>query len=323
MNDLRSLLDRAKGRSEHVIIVFCDIRGFSQFSSTRGRQATDVAMLIKRFYKQLLDKYFPNAQFVKPTGDGLLLTFEYDDANLDAVARSVLKGMFRCLKDYPGKFFKGDGMINFVPPDALGFGVSRGSASCLYSEDVRIDYSGHLLNVAARLNDYARPGGIVLDGSFLWMTIPKAMRGEFSEAQVYVRSIAETDPISVFYTKKLTKIPEYALYPMSLETWAESRQKFSAGALRKMIGVIDIPLKGKPVSPSKIKLMVECTSRKTGHIAWRSLKFTHHIDSGGDSVRAAVESPKDFLKHHRIKNDDDVVFTCHYVAAPIAGSKPR
>jgi class 3 adenylate cyclase len=67
-------LKRAGGRSEYVFSLFADIRGFTEFS--KAHEAPDIAMYIKRVYLNLIDDYFPFASFYKPTGDGLLLTFQ-------------------------------------------------------------------------------------------------------------------------------------------------------------------------------------------------------------------------------------------------------
>lgn len=68
-----ALID-AQGRSEFVIVVVADIRGFSRFSTVN--ESPNIAMFIKRFYLQLINEYFKTANFVKPTGDGLLMTFQ-------------------------------------------------------------------------------------------------------------------------------------------------------------------------------------------------------------------------------------------------------
>jgi len=54
----QALLD-AQGRSEFVLVVVADIRGFSDFS-TRN-ESPNIAMFIKRFYLQMLEKYFASA----------------------------------------------------------------------------------------------------------------------------------------------------------------------------------------------------------------------------------------------------------------------
>src|SRR5438093_12892619 len=92
-------LAAAEGRSEFVIVVVADIRGFSDFS-TRN-ESPNIAMFIKRFYLQLIQKYFPSANFVKPTGDGLLMTFRYSESTLMEVAEDVINACLTCLVEFP------------------------------------------------------------------------------------------------------------------------------------------------------------------------------------------------------------------------------
>jgi class 3 adenylate cyclase len=175
----------AQGRSEFVIVVVADIRGFSRFS-TRN-ESPNIAMFIKRFYLRLMDDYFPTASFAKPTGDGLLMTFLYNENSLIAVSKVVVEACLRCLVDFP-TICKDDPMINFDVPNAMGFGMARGTACCLYSGAETLDYSGHLLNLASRLNDLARPSGIVIDGAFLEEMIPESARASFKAQPVSVVS---------------------------------------------------------------------------------------------------------------------------------------
>jgi class 3 adenylate cyclase len=325
MSEFRNLLDRARGQSQHVIVVFCDIRGFSVFSNSQGRESTDVAMLIKRFYISLLDNYFPNAQFAKPTGDGLVLVFEYTTETLHTVATTVMNGVFKCLADYPVRFFQDDPMINFSPPAQLGFGVARGSACCLLSDETRIDYSGHLLNLAARLNDYARPQGVVLDGNFLESVIPRKYRSKFRRQKVYVRSIAETEPpLEVLYTNELTVLPDYALHPMASEEWSQSERTMTLADLKLMKGLCQVDMKNKPISPSKVRVQFKCKSRLENGFVIYPYQFEYKTDSDGPYVAVHPKVALEFAAIDKLKDSDKVTFRVEYVKAPPkAGRKSK
>ena len=78
--EFRELLEKATGFSEFVVAINVDIRGFSPFSKTV--ESPEVAMFIKRVYMKLIDEYFSNASFFKPTGDGLLVILPYTEENL-------------------------------------------------------------------------------------------------------------------------------------------------------------------------------------------------------------------------------------------------
>jgi len=203
-NDFRNALDNATGQSEDVVIVFVDIRGFTNFFKTKDSH--DTAKYIKRVYIQLIDEYFPSATFYKPTGDGLLVVIKYDHKTIQDKCKEVIKSCLRCHDEF-AEICKGDPMVNFDVPKSVGIGVSRGTACCLKSDDVILDYSGHLLNLASRLMDIARPSGIVIDGAFKIDLLSKEDQELFAEDKAFLRSIAEDKPIKVYVLKGVVSIP--------------------------------------------------------------------------------------------------------------------
>jgi class 3 adenylate cyclase len=215
---LREALTDAVGRSEFVIVVVADIRGFSSFS--KEHESPDTAMYIKRVYSKLIDKYFSGASFYKPTGDGLLVTIPYNEKNLEEVANTTIKSCLSCLQEF-ANICADDNMINFSVPKLIGFGVARGTACCLHSGDKILDYSGHLLNLASRLMNLARPSGIVIDSAFKIELLAEDVRANFDEAKVYVRSLAENEPMTIYITRGLTEIPFEAHNPPNLDRWEE------------------------------------------------------------------------------------------------------
>lgn len=203
----RESLDRAEGRSEFIVAVIADIRGFSAFSTEH--ESVETAVYIKRVYTRMIDDYFAGSSFYKPTGDGMLISIRYTEQSLPEAARAAVGGCLRCLEEFP-TICEGDPMINFEVPARIGFGVARGPACCLVSGDVVLDYSGHLLNVTSRLADVARPRGIVIDAAFGVDLLPDEHRALFEKAAVYLRSVAEDVPREVYIMKGAVKLPEAA-----------------------------------------------------------------------------------------------------------------
>ena len=206
--DFCKKLENAEARFEFVVAVFCDIRSFSTFSKTV--ESPDTSTFLKHFYLKLLRDYFQDAVFAKPTGDGLLIIYKHTEKNLNEVSEIVLSRCFKAVKDFP-KMFKSIPIINYVPPASIGFGIARGSASYLFVENEILDYSGKLLNLAARLNELARPKGIVIDGNYQEDVISIKFRKRFQVKDVFVRGIAEEIPVKVFYSDEVT-IPPSALH---------------------------------------------------------------------------------------------------------------
>jgi class 3 adenylate cyclase len=196
-------LQRARGTSEFVICVFIDIRDFTPFSKLV--ESPDVALFIKRVFSQVVNGYFSGASFCKLMGDGLMLVVPYDEGNLRSVAPKVVDACFRLLDDFPG-FCVDDPMINYAVPRDLGIGIARGTACRIDSDGVVLDYCGRVLNLSARLMDIARPSGIVLSSDYVISLLPQDVAERFARDFVYLRGVAETEPVEVYYTKELTTI---------------------------------------------------------------------------------------------------------------------
>ena len=285
----------AQGRSEFVIVVVADIRGFSAFSTTN--ESPNIAMFIKRFYLKLINNYFREANFVKTTGDGLLMTFRYSEQDLLKVSESVIEACLTCLNDFP-TICKDDPMINFVVPQSIGFGIARGTACCLFSGEQILDYSGHLLNLASRLNDLARPSGIVFDGNYLRSVIPETQRGMFKEQKVYLRSIAEDKPMKVFYLDKYVQVSELCLSPLAGETWKTIVKTFTKTQFDKLaIWSWDLPSPVK--SKDKIKVIIT--------VPQKGLKgFTSIIDVTDFNYIEEGSNPTLELNIAKVRNDPDI-----------------
>jgi class 3 adenylate cyclase len=201
----RKFLDNVQGISEFVIAVIIDIRDFSSFAMKV--ESVQTTAFLKRIYIEMIDRYFGKASFVKPTGDGLLLAFPYDETNLKEVAPYVVRSSLACLADFT-LLCDGDDMINFNIPDKIGIGISRGAATNVVSNGLTIDYSGRPFNIASRLMDFARPSGIILDSKFGENLIPSDVKDKFSTADVYLRGIADNSLTKIYYLRDTTIIPE-------------------------------------------------------------------------------------------------------------------
>jgi len=273
-------------------------------------------MFIKRFYIKLLDLYFPRARFAKPTGDGLLFIFGYTEKTLRSVVEEILGSCLKCLEDFP-TLFRDDDMINFETPGKIGFGITRGPACCLYSGRKTIDYSGHLLNLASRLMDLARPSGIVVDGQFLLSVIPEELRKKFIQDKVYIRSISEESPREIFYLKDVVEIPVSAKYPLKEDKWVREVKLFTLRDLSKVPGTLVIRLPRKPVSPDKIRVEFGHPSLKLpGYSTTYTMKFTYSQDAQGPMVKVDtnVARSKEDLKN--VKPSANVFFNVDYVPVP-------
>jgi len=302
---------KADGRSEFVIAVVCDIRGFSNFSV--GHEAPDIAMFIKRFYVKLLEGYFPEAIYAKPTGDGLLMLFTYSESTLAQISEKVLLGCSKALADYPS-MLEGDPMINYELPKHIGFGVARGTAFCLFAPREIVDYSGQTLNLAARLNDFARPSGIVVDGNFQLEVIPEQLRKEYSEDSVCIRGVAETEPRKIYISKDVS-ISESARQPIRSFEWEKVVKNIKCSEAKKLGGRYFIQLPSEPLTADLCKVI--CSRPKIGvanHVTTSGVKIlTRASDADGYHITVDFNQVKESLLSEKIKADMEISLIVQYV----------
>lgn len=201
--DLRELLHTAVGQSRHAVAIFLDVRGFSSFAKIA--ESSDAAEFLKSAYTKMLDDYFEDADFFKLTGDGMLVLYEFDRESLTGTVQKTVDLSIRLVEAFP-TICADDPMVNFEVPTHLGIGMSRGAVTSLTSGDTVLDYSGRPLNLASRLMDLARPSGVVLDGNFGHDLLRDDIKARFSAESVYVKSIAEDEPMIVYCLDDHTEI---------------------------------------------------------------------------------------------------------------------
>jgi len=249
----RKMLKDARGVSEFIIAVNIDIRGFSSFS--KKVESPETAMFIKRVYIKLIDNYFSDASFFKSTGDGLIITIPYTEENLQIITRRTVDFCFKVLREF-GTICENDPMINFEVPRKVGIGMSRGTACSLVSKDTVLDYSGRVLNLASKLMDLARPSGIVFDADFGIELLLDEQIELFAEDKIYIKGIAEREPIGIFYTKKLTSISPLNKQPLDKIQWNTIKDTKTLKQIKDMGPTFIYYIKTLPIDPSEIRAKI-------------------------------------------------------------------
>jgi class 3 adenylate cyclase len=255
----RELLENATGISQHIIAVVLDIRGFTPFCQTVD--SLDVATYVKKVYMKVIDNYFSNASFYKPTGDGLLVVIPYNQQSLKEVVNGTMQSCLNLLKDFPD-LCKDDPMVNFKTPARIGIGLARGSACCLSSGNKTLDYSGKVLNLASRLMELARPSGIVFDSGLGFELLSDEIKKLFSNETVYLRSVAEEEPITIYHAKDLTIIQESSKKPINEPKWENVNHTITFGKFELLKTNLTLTLDSKPVDEDHVILRVKHQSEK-------------------------------------------------------------
>ena len=212
----RKRLDGAKGESEFVIALNVDIRGFSKWSLEVDSAQT--ALFIKKVYAKLIDQYFSEAAFFKPTGDGLLVIVKFPEDEVKEVVETVVSSAMQIVDEF-ADLCEDEAVINFPVPQHVGIGISRGAASRLVSGSYTLDYSGRVLNLASRLMDIARPKGVVFDSHFGIDLLPADIRDQFAAGQVYLPGVAPRIPLDIRYWPSSIEIPSMNLTPIGTPEW--------------------------------------------------------------------------------------------------------
>lgn len=201
---LHTALQDAEGFSDLVVVTFLDVRGFSSFAGMA--ESSEAAIFLRRMYLEIVDNYFPDSSFFKPTGDGLMIVRHFDREGLEHEVATSIRRALDLVSDFPS-ISESDPMVNFEVPTSLGIGIARGAATRLASGDMTLDYSGRPLNLAARLMDLARPSGVVFDSRLVkGLSLEASLLSEFETSAVYLKGIADTVPMDV-YASSAVSIP--------------------------------------------------------------------------------------------------------------------
>lgn len=307
----RKILDDAKGSSEFVIAVILDVRGFSSFAMKV--ESVETTAFLKRIYKEMIDKYFYKATFIKPTGDGLLLAFPYEEVDLPEVASYVMNACIDCLSNFTN-LCDGDDMINFETPNMLGIGISRGAATKLVANGSIIDYSGRPFNIASRLMELARPSGIVLDWNFGKNLIPQEVSDRFETADVYLRGVTSDALTKILYTKDSAEIPPEKMIMPKME-WKTDETKKKLASWKLSAKTFRITLDAVPADKSKILVEARYESQRNKAnetVTTFSMGFSYENHGGKPMV---ILNPHEVLKDaikDGLQDDDDLTILIYY-----------
>ena len=298
--------------SEWVIVVFIDVRGFTVFCGSHGTKET--ALFIKKAYLQMLgEKYYSKICFSKPTGDGMIFVIPYGDGEFKTKMDEVIDKAIMLVEDFQS--FRGeDDMVYFDTPENIGIGISRGEACCLRNADGIIDYSGQVLNTAARLMDIARPKGIVIKNTF---KLDKKHTSQFSnDDEIYLRGVAETEPIPVYFTEEWTTFESVNKIPFGIGKWIKNSRNFTYKELGDGLGTADLSLNNIPLSESAIEVYFRYPPPNGIGANWYNIisKPDYYIQrqAGKYTVRFKVDYIREMIKKGEITEDSKCIFEVSY-----------
>jgi len=294
--EFKQALPSARGESNSVVVAFVDIRSFSAFS---GRlDSVETGLYVRKLYERILNDYFPFATYWKPTGDGLLVVTTYSEneqGTLEQALNLMVDAALRLTEEFKD-ILTADPMINFPPlPDKVGIGISRGTACRLVAGtgdgEKTLDYSGRLLNLAARLMDLARPEGVVIDGLAGIDLLTPERRTRFSKQRVYLRGVSPSQALDIYYTNGATIIPDINKRRLDEPSWAKINHQETFKKFRAVPDAF-FQLPKKPAQPDEIVVFIrwplmdpggQRRAREFGRHRFKD--FTYELVSGKPEVR--------------------------------------
>jgi class 3 adenylate cyclase len=290
--EFRKRLGQATGDSERIIALNVDVRGFSAFSERV--ESVEAALYIKKIYEKLLDGYFgEEASFFKPTGDGLLVVFGYDDDTLKGRSNWVVKTSLKLVREFP-RLLTHDPAVNFKVPAKVGIGMARGAASRLCgSDDTTLDYSGRILNLASRLMDVARPEGVVFDSSFRPDVLTPGLRKRFKSEKVFVRGIAESTPLTIFVSDHVA-VPAGLKRPITELEWETVRVPLHTVRDIFESPTFQVHLPSRVLDPTEI--IVKCVRPRVMANGKKHPRHVLTMNLGADKIRYVDEADTQYVR---------------------------
>jgi class 3 adenylate cyclase len=172
--------------SVSALVLLYDIRGFT--AATKRMDAARIGAFATAAHGAILAQFrSPPPTFVKNLGDGHLLLWETgldpDPALLSAVVAGAAGARAAFTAFVAGQEAAGEGL-----PKHVGIGIAFGVVS---KSD---DYYGVALNLAARLQNLARPEGLALDGTVFEAVARKDAKvaAEFERSKVRLKGLGST-----------------------------------------------------------------------------------------------------------------------------------
>ena len=169
-----------------ALVLIYDIRGFTAASKRMG--TANLGAFATGAHKAILDLFTAiPPTFVKNLGDGHLLLWETSATPDPTLVGKVVEGAKQARLAFAA-FVAGQGAAGERLPRHVGVGVAVGEVS---RSD---DYYGVALNLAARLQNLARPEGLALDASVFEAAASRdqAMRVGFQRARVRLKGLGST-----------------------------------------------------------------------------------------------------------------------------------
>jgi class 3 adenylate cyclase/tetratricopeptide (TPR) repeat protein len=178
-----------EGERRQVTVLFADIAGFT--SVAEGRDPEEVHQIVDRCFEAITaEVHRLEGTINQYTGDGVMALFGAPIAHEDSARRAVhaALGIQRAMRDLSREIEAGQG-----PVIRMRIGLNTGPVVVgRIGDDLRMDYTavGDTTNVAARMQQAARPGSVLISESTL-----RAIAGFFDTLDLGEQAVKGHTPV--------------------------------------------------------------------------------------------------------------------------------
>jgi hypothetical protein len=154
----------------------------------------------------------------------------------------------------------------------------------------------------------AWPSGLVFDEGFGLDLLPAQISEQFEKESVYIRGVAEWQPIIVYYTKASTVIPAQSRQPIREPQWRVHEQEHAFKEIKAIGASFLVRLPSRPADAGKISVEVRYPGVRKGRtlkelIGYHSFKhFRYLLDAGEPRLYIDYAALASYLQTQGVKD---------------------
>lgn len=188
LSDASRLRTIGISESENIVALFFDLRGSTRWANAVAKidlnfVRTFIDELRQRAWSRASETPLGRPNVVKFLGDGFMYVWKVPNNSVGDSFNAVVKIADDLNSGYQSWRQEGN-FKRMETPVGIGFGVDTGPARRLTFENGSDDYLGEPVNIAAKMQDLARPrGGIVIQAD-MYKFLEDDLRSKFSKTAV-------------------------------------------------------------------------------------------------------------------------------------------
>lgn len=179
---------------QECAVMILDVRGSTKQLSRPNLGPDKAAKRVEDMRNALTDIFGTDdlPSFLKSTGDGFFCVWEFIKSPLHLEQLRILQATYRVYIQLPERIRQSDPVVS----GEIGIGLTFGTLA-RYSDRTNTDYFGYYANLAAKLQDSARPSGLVVDAEPLSRWPPKQLGSALQDFKLKYKD-THSSPLRAF-----------------------------------------------------------------------------------------------------------------------------